>query len=82
MKQVKAYQSEDGQIFRNVHEAAARDAKLELEKWADEHSVCRGGEWSQDMVLECLLEHAETVRSILTRYSARVPANAEGSAGD
>ena len=36
-----------------------------LVKWADEARLCRGGEWSADMVIDQMLEDSEILVEIL-----------------
>jgi len=51
--------------------AAARKAEgmKELETWAEDADVrlCRGGEWTQDMVLDALAESADKLIPILKK---------------
>lgn len=70
---ITAYKSNDGQIFQYESEAAKRDAELRIAEWAEEQSLGRGGEWSQDMIVACIIENAEELHSALTSYVTSLP---------
>lgn len=59
----------DGKDFTDKKEAEKHLASLELEKWADEIGLCRGGKWSQDMVLDSIKEYSILLEDILSRMN-------------
>lgn len=58
-----------GKDFTNKNEAQKHLASLELEEWADEIGLCRGGEWSQEMVLDSIKEYSILLEDILSRMN-------------
>lgn len=65
MVRTQTYETTDGKVFVQCQEAVYHQRHIDLEEWADGVSLCRGGEWSRDMVLEALLEDANRVADIL-----------------
>lgn len=66
----------DGKFFGPdlVEDAKTHQTFLNLRAWAEEHGLCRGGEWDEDMVVNLILEHAEELFDILD-YLPKAPKN-------
>jgi predicted Fe-S protein YdhL (DUF1289 family) len=59
----------EGKRHDTLTQARQHIAWLRLCALADEGGVCRGGEWSADMVLNWMTENAETLAEALTEYA-------------
>ena len=55
----------DDKEFTQLRDAQAYVAHNDLEKWAESVSLCSGGEWSRDMVLNAMREDAVSLSRIL-----------------
>jgi len=53
---VSAYRTTDGNLFTDRSEAEAHEARRAFLAWCGDN-ICRGGEWSSDMVAAAILAH-------------------------
>ena len=64
VEQVTAYRVGD-KTFKTEKEADDHLLRLNLFDWAERVGLCRGGEWSQDMVVNTILEHIDEIKRII-----------------
>jgi hypothetical protein len=69
---VQAFKTKDGAVFVDEQQAARRSVRIALEEWSDKVRLCKGGEWTEDMVLDALLEDASHVGALLMQHAANV----------
>ncbi len=67
MQTIKAYKTDDGELFESFRSAEQHQAELDLHAWANNQGICSGGPWSTTMVVDCLIEDAEKVRDLLAK---------------
>lgn len=67
MKTQEVYVADDGSFHTDLADAERVNARMELWIWADDNGLCRGGEWSEDMVVELMIHHAEELAGILLK---------------
>ena len=59
------YKTSDGERFLDMNCAIDHQIILNLNKWADDVGLCRGGEWDQRMVIDAILENLDKFEEIL-----------------
>jgi len=63
-KKLPCYTTEDGQSFLDINEAKKHDLRIQLLKWSYDIGLCRGGEWSYDMVIKAMIENKDLLKEI------------------
>ena len=63
IEEVKAFKVGD-KTFATEGEAYKHLVRLKLYDWANKVGLCRGGEWSQNMVIDTILEHSDEIKDI------------------
>lgn len=69
MKKVTAYQADDGQLYKTRLGAEMTDARHALGVWLDGKGICRGGDWTLEMVQTAMLDDAKTLAAIFEALS-------------
>ncbi len=70
MKEIVAWETNDGKRFLNIDEANLHAARLSLTEWAESVSFCFHSDNTQDEVLDQIVENAE---SLLLALAPLVP---------
>ena len=60
-----AWITTDGEAHLSMDDAIAHQRRLNLRQWADKVHLCRGDEWSEDMVIDAIIEHMDDFPDIL-----------------
>jgi len=63
IKEVKAFKVGD-KTFATKEEANEHLIRVKLIAWANKVGLCRGGEWSQLMIVDTILEHLDEIKDI------------------
>jgi hypothetical protein len=61
-----AFETDDGSIFLDINAAIEHEINCKLDRLLEEHSVGRGGAWSQPMFRDFILEQQRELVAILT----------------
>ena len=72
MEKIRVWRTSDGELFEDETLAGQHQAEIDLVNWAESQGICRGGSWSTDMVVSCLITNAETVRELLEKIAGRL----------
>lgn len=65
MKTQLCYVTDDGKSFVDKDMAEKHQLHLDLIEWANKVGLCRGGEWSADMVIHQILEDSNHLGKLL-----------------
>lgn len=69
IEEVTSFRTFDGEVHKSILDAKKHTARIQLNKWADDVGLCRGGEWGAEMVIEAMKEHAPLLGDILYDYA-------------
>ena len=67
IKEIVAFETSDKQKFDDRFMAERHEAKLEVAVFLDRAGVGRGGEWSQRMIGDFLIDNANAVCQLLEK---------------
>ncbi len=62
---IAAWKTTDGKTHEDLEVAKKHQAKLNVNTWAQSVGLGSGGEWDKDMIVDTLIDHANTVSRLL-----------------
>lgn len=66
---VTHFKCKDGKTFSTAAAAENHEAFLALETWVEAHGICKGGEWTAEMVIHELLAGASSLINLLEPFT-------------
>ena len=63
------YLATDGSKFVNKKEAEQYEFRYKIRQWADDRGIGSGGEWSQDMICNEMIDSVKDLKAIFSELS-------------
>ena len=65
------YKTSDGELFTDEKKAQEHELRFQLNQWADKSAICRGGEWSADMIVDQMYKDRKVMMAIFSQSFIR-----------